>query len=323
MSASVEAGQRRYRVGYALEAKKVKTLILPSLVEHAKQKGIDLVPVDPSKPLTEQPPFHCIIHKLYGQDWKQQLSEFSSKHPNVPIIDPPERIEPLHNRISMLDCVTRIDSATVGIPRQAVAVMQDSKEAEELGLRFPVVAKPLVADGGGTSHEMYLVLNSRGWESLRLRLKDKDKDEAGATSQLVVQEFVNHGGVVFKVYVVGRHVECVRRTSLPDISTPDAVSSSEDGLLPFSRISNAAVDKHNAQMPPRELVEEMAMALRAELGLRLFNFDVIRETTSTGSHDDNNSKYVVIDINYFPGYAKMPNYEHVLTHFLLDVIANF
>jgi inositol-1,3,4-trisphosphate 5/6-kinase/inositol-tetrakisphosphate 1-kinase len=27
----------------------------------------------------------------------------------------------------------------------------------------------------------------------------------------------------------------------------------------------------------------------------------------------------VIDINYFPGYAKMPGFESVLTNFLLDL----
>ncbi|KAE9452415.1 hypothetical protein C3L33_15684, partial [Rhododendron williamsianum] len=32
---------------------------------------------------------------------------------------------------------------------------------------------------------------------------------------IVLQEFVNHGGVIFKVYVVGNYVKCVKRNSLP------------------------------------------------------------------------------------------------------------
>ncbi|KAG5562281.1 hypothetical protein RHGRI_005119 [Rhododendron griersonianum] len=31
---------------------------------------------------------------------------------------------------------------------------------------------------------------------------------------IVLQEFVNHGGVIFKVYVVGNYVKCVKRNSL-------------------------------------------------------------------------------------------------------------
>ena len=33
----------------------------------------------------------------------------------------------------------------------------------------------------------------------------------------MLQEFVNHGGVLFKVYVIGGHATCVRRRSLPDV----------------------------------------------------------------------------------------------------------
>jgi inositol-1,3,4-trisphosphate 5/6-kinase/inositol-tetrakisphosphate 1-kinase len=47
-------------------------------------------------------------------------------------------------------------------------------------------------------------------------------------------------------------------------------------------------------------------------GLRLFNLDMIREG-GAGDH------YYVIDINYFPGYGKMPDYEFVFTDFLLSL----
>jgi inositol-1,3,4-trisphosphate 5/6-kinase/inositol-tetrakisphosphate 1-kinase len=48
------------------------------------------------------------------------------------------------------------------------------------------------------------------------------------------------------------------------------------------------------------------------LGLHLFNFDLIRDS-------GNKNHYYIIDINYFPGYAKMPDYERVLTDFLLSI----
>jgi len=49
------------------------------------------------------------------------------------------------------------------------------------------------------------------------------------------------------------------------------------------------------------------------LKLNLFNFDVIRDARS-------GNRYLIIDINYFPGYAKMPYYEAALTDFFLDVV---
>ncbi|GFQ07391.1 inositol-tetrakisphosphate 1-kinase 2 [Phtheirospermum japonicum] len=48
-----------------------------------------------------------------------------------------------------------------------------------------------------------------------------------------------------------------------------------------------------------------------QLGLRLFNVDLIRQS---GTED----LYYIIDINHFPGFGKMPEYEHVFTDFLLS-----
>ncbi|XP_022148641.1 inositol-tetrakisphosphate 1-kinase 4-like [Momordica charantia] len=63
-------------------------------------------------------------------------------------------------------------------------------------------------------------------------------------------------------------------------------------------------------MPSSKLVAEVSRGLREAMGLRLFNFDMIR---------DRNGNYFVIDINYLPGFAVLPNYEPFLTKFLKEV----
>lgn len=138
---------------------------------------------------------------------------------------------------------------------------------------------------------------------------------------IVLQEFVNHGGVIFKVYVVGDYVQCVKRRSLPDISE-DGTSK---GSLPFSQISNltAQEDKNReygedrslekVEMPPLSFLADLAKAMRKSMGLNLFNFDVIRDARDA-------NRYLIIDINYFPGYAKMPSYEPILTDFFWDMV---
>ncbi|KAF2615683.1 hypothetical protein F2Q70_00007517 [Brassica cretica] len=67
------------------------------------------------------------------------------------------------------------------------------------------------------------------------------------------------------------------------------------------------------EMPPSSFLEELAKAMRKSMGLNLFNFDVIRDARD-------GDRYLVIDINYFPGYAKMPCYEPVLTDFFWDMV---
>ncbi|KAK6934969.1 Inositol 1,3,4-trisphosphate 5/6-kinase, ATP-grasp domain [Dillenia turbinata] len=308
--------EKRFSIGYALAPKKQQSFIQLSLINLAKERGIDFIKIDVDRRLIDQGPFDCVLHKLYGDDWKNQLKEFSLRNPNALIMDPPEAIERLHNRISMLQVVSELKiseekDATFGIPKQIV--IYDTKTLSDPcsweGLKFPVIAKPLVADGSAKSHKMSLVFNRDGMSKLK--------------PPIVLQEFVNHGGVIFKVYVAGEYVQCVKRKSLPDV-TEEKLGSLE-GSLTFSQISNLTAneksdDKYykmmhleDAEMPPQNLITEIARGLRKAMNLHLFNFDVIRDS-SVGN------RYLIIDINYFPGYAKMPHYETILTNFFWDIL---
>lgn len=295
-------------VGYALADKKVKSFIQASLVEHAKSKGVNLVRVDMAKPLEDQGPFDVILHKHAGAEWTQQLLEYKDRHPHVVLVDPPAAIDKLQNRVSMLEAVhhLRISEGlgTCGIPKQLIVDSAElfNNENAIAELTFPVIAKPMVADGSATSHAMFLLFNTKGLHKLN--------------PPMVLQEFVNHGGVIFKVYVAGKYIKCMRRKSLPDVHE-DQVSSTEEPL-PFSQISNmvsgATMDENvaKAELPNADFIAEVANGLREGLGLHLFNFDVIKDS-------GRRNHYHVIDINYFPGYAKMPDFESVFTDMLLDL----
>ncbi|KAJ8537024.1 hypothetical protein K7X08_035425 [Anisodus acutangulus] len=177
------------------------------------------------------------------------------------------------------------------------------------GLKFPVIAKPLIANGVANSHQIFLVLNQNGLTKLN--------------TPIVLQEFVNHGGVIFKVYVAGDYVKCVKRKSLTDISE-EILNSSSENLIAFLRVSNvAAQDYHRdneslaklmeaAEMPPLNFINEVSKQMRHALKLHLFNYDMIRDSRD-GNH------YLIIDINYFPGYAKVPEFETMLTDFFVDI----
>lgn len=309
---------RRFSIGYALAPKKRKSFIQPSLVNLARDRSIDLVPIDSDRPLIDQGPFDCILHKLSGADWKDHLHQFTSRNPTVPVLDPLDAIERLRNRISMLQVVSELEippaaaaAATFGVPKQIVIF--DSRElsdpAAASGLKFPVIAKPLVSDGSARSHKMSLVFNPDGLIKLK--------------PPIVLQEFINHGGVIFKVYVVGDRVKCVKRKSLPDVSEENLDRSEES--VSFSQVSNMTMqdradDKYyetmhleDVEFPPLNFVAEIAGGLRRALRLHLFNFDVIRDVKV-------GNRYLIIDINYFPGYAKMPSYETILTDFFSEIL---
>ncbi|KAI3952586.1 hypothetical protein MKW98_015815 [Papaver atlanticum] len=275
---------KRFQIGYAFTQK--KNFIQDSLLNESKQRGVDLIKIDTDKPLIEQGPFDCILQKLSTESWIKQLEEYSLQNPDVLIIDSPSKIEILHDRISMLQVVEDLkvngqvnetEAATFGIPKQIVIYDVGSLAVEGSKLKFPVIAKPLVADGSALSHKMSLVYNGDGLNKLEI--------------PVVLQEFVNHGGVIFKVYVVGDYVKCVKRKSLPDISEEELGGKGlEESCVTFSQISNKTSQEHSggmcnevmrvedAVMPPDSLVTDIARGLRQATGLHLFNFDVIRDS---------------------------------------------
>ncbi|XP_042456964.1 inositol-tetrakisphosphate 1-kinase 5-like [Zingiber officinale] len=132
-----EPSDRRFMVGYALLPKKQRSLIRPSLMSPARDRGVYLVPVDPWRPLAEQGHFNCVIHKLYAGEWMARLADFAAKSPGVPIVDHPLAIERLHNhdRIAMLHQVSKLNAPhgteTFGIPNQAL--LHDFSAGPSLG----------------------------------------------------------------------------------------------------------------------------------------------------------------------------------------------
>ncbi|XP_073105149.1 inositol-tetrakisphosphate 1-kinase 1 isoform X3 [Elaeis guineensis] len=278
-------------VGYALTSKKVKSFLQPKLEGLARKKGILFVAIDHTRPLSEQGPFDIVLHKLTGIEWQQILEDYWRKHPEVTVLDPPDAIQHLHNRQSMLEGVADLNLSDcygkVGVPRQLVITkdpLSIPDAVTKAGLTLPLVAKPLVVDGSAKSHELSLAYDQFSLSKLN--------------PPLVLQEFVNHGGVLFKVYIVGEMIKVMRRFSLPDVNKHEILNNA--GVFRVPRVSCAAasaddvdLDPVIAELPPRPLLERLGRDLRRRLGLRLFNIDMIREH---GMRD----RYYVIDINYFP-----------------------
>eukprot|EP00268_Persea_americana_P042891 TRINITY_DN4297_c1_g2_i5.p1 TRINITY_DN4297_c1_g2~~TRINITY_DN4297_c1_g2_i5.p1 ORF type:complete len:336 (-),score=71.82 TRINITY_DN4297_c1_g2_i5:440-1447(-) len=303
--------QQKLVVGYALTSKKTKSFLQPKLEGLARKKGILFVAIDQNRPLSDQGPFDIVLHKLTGREWRQILEDYRQNHPEVTVLDPPDAIQHVHNRQSMLQDVADLNLSDcygkVCVPKQLVITKDPSSIPDAVikaGLTLPLVAKPLVVDGSAKSHELSLAYDQFSLSKLE--------------PPLVLQEFVNHGGVLFKVYIVGEAVKVVRRFSLPDVNERELLNST--GVYRFPRVSCAAasaddadLDPQVAELPPRPLLERLARELRRRLGLRLFNIDIIREL---GTRD----RFYVIDINYFPGYGKMPEYEHIFTDFLLSLV---
>ena len=350
-----KSGGSTLTVGYLFTEKKRASFLRESFLAQARAQGISFRPLDKEIPLSQQGPFDVVLHKNAPAAFLDKLEAFCEEHPETLVLDRPGNVRRVFNRASMLDCMDGCASlgGQIGVPRQRLVSPGERAvdAAAAAGLVPPLIAKPLI--GAGTrnmsgQHEMVLVYDQAGLEELdaqRLGSGAGAGTGTGAGVELrgassspsesyVLQEFVNHAGVLYKVYVLGDYANvAVLRPSLSDI-----VPGEGSGLWPFARISNHGLNGARARKEDRaslagrvthqsalkdisvqnmlgcDVVESICAHLRRNLGLNLFNVDLIR-CSATG-------RVLVVDINYFPGFSKMPEYESLFTGFLVDLVSS-
>uniref|UniRef100_A0A7S0RNW4 Inositol-tetrakisphosphate 1-kinase n=1 Tax=Chlamydomonas leiostraca TaxID=1034604 RepID=A0A7S0RNW4_9CHLO len=365
-STSAPSDRRHLRVGCALLPKKVSRYLTPAMIETAAAQGIELCLIDYRRPLQEQGLFDGIVHKLRpNKEWESNLLEYTRQHPEVTVIDHVDGIKTLQNRSTMLfplqgeGIVVKPTNgrggdgagcARVQAPVQVeIGEGTTLEEAQQLlrqaGLTTPLLVKPLWSDGREGSHGLAVLHDLSVLGKLLSGHISSD-----LKPPLVVQQFVEHGGVLFKVYVLGARTVVSKRPSLgnsylgiearrkgvlqlPRISCKSVYSQSAPDLLQLPQSPGAggaesmaaavaaAARAHAEQeddhpghcLPPDWVTHALAGALRRRLGLQLFNFDLICPEEQGHPQE---RLYYVIDINYFPGVDKIPDFERVFVEFL-------
>ncbi|XP_036094210.1 inositol-tetrakisphosphate 1-kinase isoform X5 [Rousettus aegyptiacus] len=175
---------------------------------------------------------------------------------------------------------------------------------EKNGLAFPFICKTRVAHGTN-SHEMAIVFNQEGLNAIQ--------------PPCVVQNFINHNAVLYKVFVVGESYTVVQRPSLKNFSagTSDRESiffNSHNVSKPESSSVLTELDKIEGvfERPSDEVIRGLSQALRQALGVSLFGIDIIINN-QTGQH-------AVIDINAFPGYEGVSEFFTDLLNHIATVL---
>ncbi|GFR52555.1 hypothetical protein Agub_g15143 [Astrephomene gubernaculifera] len=406
---------KHFRVGCALLPKKVSRYLTSSMAQVARSRGVELVLLDHTKPLLDQGEYDAIVHKLRpNKDWERNLQEYIKARPGVKVIDSLAGIRIVHNRSTMLlplrerpegiklqkpDCArnggspgmcARIQSPTQVEIAEGTSLSEAQAQLRRAGLRPPLLVKPLWTDGREGSHGLAVLHDMAALG----RVLGGDVSSA-LKPPLVVQQFVEHGGVLFKVYVLGMRTVVCRRPSLGDsylgeearnagvLSLPRISCKSSYGKFALAHGSSssssigaggagggtapggdaaaaAGVTSHGrarpqatgarcaqspqqplqhsqshtsqSQLPsPRSLSQQqqqqqqqpavppewvtsaLAGTLRDKLGLQLFNFDMICPAEQKSPRE---RLYYVVDINYFPGVDKIPDFENIFVDFL-------
>ena len=285
-------------------------------------------------------------HHHLAMERIERLNRYAATHPQCSLVDHPARVQVVMNRlhISQLlsDCLVGVKSASgrnVETPPFVALPHNNHNDAtDDLGLRFPLVAKPLTAAGTKKSHCMAIVLNEQG---LRSR-------SSSSSSPCLLQEYVNHNGILFKVYVLGDRTDVFCRSSLPNLPTDQATlealplsSVDFDSQRPYPKATAFGLEEDEEEEEDAPLLhnnnnnhktksvaissEEIApvvSALKKAFGLDMFGFDILVAASTNHNHknedeeDERGNSLLVVDVNYFPSYKEVDNFPMQLAKYL-------
>ncbi|XP_053345543.1 inositol-tetrakisphosphate 1-kinase [Clarias gariepinus] len=307
------------RVGYWLSEKKIKRLNFQIFIDMCRKQGIEMVQLDLSRRLEEQGPLDAIIHKLTdhiveadqnvieAQRVVQSLQEYIDAHPETVILDPLPGIRTLLDRFKSYTLIHKMEECIKDerICSPPFLVLSSGcgpdmlDQLRKKDITFPFMCKTQVAHGVN-SHEMAIIFS--------------EEDLKDITPPCVVQSFINHNAMLYKVFVVGEAYSVVERPSIrnfPSGPTDRRAISFNSHHVSKPESSSDLTSRENLEgqfrSPSDDVIRKISRYLRQTLGVSLFGIDIIINN-QTGQH-------AIIDINAFPGYEGVPTFfDNLLAH---------
>lgn len=361
----------KFRVGYWWSEKKSQKLNAIELEALFAERDCQLVKIDLERPIEEQGPFSLIVHKVSDimvkadqgdAAAKKAISAFESyvrKHPQTVILDPLDHNRALLDRYKQYRLIEQSGLAKEGVVFTPPFVHLTSTNIDvnrgrirRSKITFPLVCKPILAQGSTGAHQMCIIFNEAG-------LKD-------VKPPCVAQSFVNHNAKLFKLFVIKDKYYIMERPSLKnfqaadqetvffyshDISKPNSSSSlteldeldklnletlmsqmksmstsNRDVTMQLKEehgnqehdnnnsICNQKADQLSHLMPSDERLNKIVKIFSEKLGLTFYGIDIIIENGT--------SRYAIIDMNTFPGYDGVENFLTIFRDVVCDAIPN-
>lgn len=254
-----ERPEFKYRVGYWWSDKKSQKLSALELTNLFAEKQCQLVKIDLDKPLEDQGPFALIVHKIsdiivradQGDiGAKRAISAFESyvrKHPQTVILDPLDNNRTLLDRYKQYRLIEESGLAKEGFIFTPPFVHLTSNNMDvnrgrikRSKITFPLVCKPILAQGSTGAHQMCIIFNEAGLKDIK--------------PPCVAQSFVNHNARLYKLFVIKDKYYIMERPSLKNFQAGD-----QETVFFFSH----DISKPNSSSSLTELDEEDKIRLNS------------------------------------------------------------
>ncbi|ORX53606.1 inositol 1, 3, 4-trisphosphate 56-kinase [Hesseltinella vesiculosa] len=321
--------ERSGTIGLVFTRKKIERSGFIGLEDYAKNHGLTIVHLDMSRSLDDLEQVDLIVHKMtdvvakmkrkdcQAQEQYDRFMAYCKKYPHTLVLDQWLDIEKLLDRKDMFEhlqaCLDMHDATLYKVPKYALLdSLQDWLQVTE-HLNFPIICKRRSACSSTEAHQM-TVICSRDQGSVLSKYYEPGEP-------LILQEFIQHDGVIAKVYVAGEQIDVSLRPSLINQSQRNEVIHFDSQTLPKQFDLQAGQDLPHVLLTgateicrekeahlDHERLYRMAEALRQQLGLTFFGFDVLLQTET--------NTYFLVDANYFPSFKNVDNFQPLFVNLI-------
>ena len=312
----------KLRVGICLPEREKRRLRLSAIL--GESLNVHIKDIDMEQSIEEQGPFDIIFHKILkwfdedsqkGRTYLNKLINYHSSYSHVRLVDPIENGIKLANRSLTLElakqCEFTLGNRSVFLPKYVFlkegGIEKMKQKVQDAGIEYPIIAKKLIGKAGLTeSHDMRIIFSEDNLKDLK--------------APCVVQEFLNHGGKMFKVYVIGdKFYTCekpsVRNFHASDKATLffDSTNITKGEYFPSLHEKDpSAVNFETSdekELLDGRVISMLVKKLRQVLEFNMLGIDIII--------DERTKNYAIVDINY------SPSFHCVMSHFPVDLLQVF
>ncbi|CAO3698038.1 unnamed protein product [Rhizopus stolonifer] len=184
-----------------------------------------------------------------------------------------------------------------------------------IDVKFPAMCKRRTACSSTEAHQMILIPCPEKMTQVERYIENEP---------VMIQEFIQHDGVIVKVYVADGQITASTRPSFKNMDGTGDVVYFDSQTLPKSFETKAQLsddlDKVFLKKSPGNVLiqkeslldynklKRIADSLYRQLGLTFFGFDVLLQSKTNA--------YYVVDVNYFPSFKDVENFHSMFVNIL-------
>ncbi|ORX83571.1 inositol 1, 3, 4-trisphosphate 56-kinase [Anaeromyces robustus] len=336
--------EKKYKIGYVFSEKKIKHQGIQQFIDYSRSNNFIINPINLDIPIENQGPYDLIIHKITDliakaengdEAVQKQVDNFKNyvkNNPNIPILDPLDVVCKLMDRITSNDLLEKVRTMEkengkiyFKLPDYTIKPLYKDKLKD---IHFPIMCKRINACSTKIAHEMALVPTlDKVDEARKIMSSSTNKED----EEYIIQQFINHDGILFKIYVYDNNYKVIIRPSLNNVTTEDIVffdsqkipkefkeqenlDSDAPPLNSFGNLSPAEVVEKKSLLLDYDKITEITNDLSDCLNLTLYGYDVII--------DSETNDYYIVDVNYFPAFAGVKDFNEVLYNAILKKLNN-